>query len=107
MQVTKQTNPVLVILHVTGVVVGGYIFCACLTVLVSAMLVLFAGQARGDVVLWMTMLSFLLYLALLIWGFATSPGRVWAWLTMGVVVCGGLFLYLNPRLAAHLSGSTL
>lgn len=107
MQVIEHLRSALVVLHVAGVIVGGYVLCGCVTALVSAVMVLFGGHTRGEAVLWSTMLSFLLYLALLIWGVSASPKRAFTWFTVATILSWGSLLCLLPALSTHIRDGAL
>ncbi len=64
-------------LRVIGAVAGGYIVTAMAVTTAGAMLARL-GMARSDAVVTAAMLGFIVYLLLLLWGFAVrSPARLW------------------------------
>lgn len=88
------------VLRVIAAIGGGY---ACTVALASAgaqLLVLLGGMARSEAVILVAMLGFVLYLALLLWGF-TEPKvwRIWALLSAGIAMGLALQYGLAPALA--------
>ena len=64
-------------LRVIGAVAGGYIVTAVAVTTAGAVLARL-GMARSDAVVTAAMLGFIVYLLLLLWGFAVrSPARLW------------------------------
>jgi hypothetical protein len=74
---------VRIALRVVGTVAGGYA-CTALAVTVGAALLARFGMARSESVVLMAMLGFPLYLALLLWGFATRQVRT-LWLALAAM----------------------
>lgn len=88
-------------LRVVAAIGGGY---ACTVALASAgahLLVRYGSMARSEAVILTAMLSFILYLVLLIWSFSEPRlSRVWALLLTGIVIGGALRHSLAPALGA-------
>ena len=59
-----------IVLRVVGAVGGGYAVAAGLAALLAVALPVSTGLARSEAVVLSSMLAFLIYLALLVWGFA-------------------------------------
>jgi len=77
MESAAMTRGVPLALRILLAVVGGYLLTAGLTGLAAAALGLV--MPRSEAVVLMAMLAFLVYLALLLWGFAERrPSRLWA-----------------------------
>lgn len=88
-------------LRVVAAIGGGY---ACTVALASAgaqLLVLSGSMARSEAVVLTAMLSFILYLVLLIWSFSEPRlWRVWAMLLAGIIISSALRHSLAPALGA-------
>lgn len=73
-------------LRVVGAVGGGYVVTALAVTTAGAVLARL-GMARSDAVVTAAMLGFIVYLLLLLWGFAVrSPARLWLALTGGAAL---------------------
>lgn len=84
-----------VVLRVTGAVLGGYVFSACLVALLAAILP-HAGMARSEAAVSAAMLGFVLYLLVLLWAFSVrSLARLWAALAGGTALASGLVLLIR------------
>lgn len=87
------------VLRVVAAIGGGY---ACTVALASAgahLLVLAGGMARSEAVILTAMLSFILYLTLLLWSFAEPRlWRVWALPLAGIAIGLALRYALAPSL---------
>nr|WP_315219686.1 iron uptake protein [uncultured Duganella sp.] len=78
-------------LRVLGAVGGGYALTA-LTVAVGAVALSRAGMVRSEAVALAAMLGFVLYLALLLWGFSVRHvGRMWLAFGAGAAVMWALW----------------
>lgn len=63
--------------HVAGAVGGGYVLSAA-AVAAAGLVLARAGLARSEAVVLAAMLGFIVYLAVLLWGFSeTSTARLW------------------------------
>lgn len=83
---------VLILSRILGAVFVGYAFSAAWVALLSVALPV-TGMARSESVILASMLGFLIYLGVLIWGFAdTRLTRVWA-----VLAAGGVLAYTLMR----------
>ena len=81
---------------------AGYACTAAAVALASVALPLAFGMARSEAVVLAAMAGFLLYLMVLVWGFAEPRlARVWVVLVGGVVLCWGLAQWLAPLAAAR------
>jgi hypothetical protein len=87
--------------HVLAVVGGGYACTAAAVALAARALPLAFGMARSEAAVLTAMAGFVLYLALLVWGFAEPrQGRVWAVLLGGAALCLGGVQWLVLQSAA-------
>lgn len=76
----------LVISRVIAVVIGGYAATIGLVSLASVSIILVSGMARAEAVVLMSIIGFLAYTAIVIWGFAEQRlKRVWTILGVGTV----------------------
>lgn len=76
-------------LRVLGAVAGGYALTA-LAVAALGMVMAQLGMARAEAVTLAAMLGFVIYLALLLWGFRVSVTRLWLTLVGGAAALWGL-----------------
>jgi hypothetical protein len=73
--------------RIVAAVVGGYAAAGA----VGAFLAPLLPMARADAVLTMTLASFAVYAAAILWAFAARSARLaWLGLLVPIVVCGGL-----------------
>ena len=73
--------------RVVAAVAGGYAFANVIGIFVSRVL----PMPRADAVLAMTLLSFALYAAAIIWTFAARSARLaWTGLLIPIALCGAL-----------------
>ena len=88
--------------RVLAAVGAGYACTAAVVALTTLLLSLAFGMARGEAVVLAAMAGFLLYLTVLLWGFAEPRlARVWAVLVGAAVLCWGLAQWLAPLAAAR------
>lgn len=79
-----------ILLRVLGAVAGGYALTALAVAALGAVMTQL-GMARAEAVTLAAMLGFVIYLALLLWGFsAKSVARLWLTLAGGAAVLAGL-----------------
>ncbi len=90
---------VLLALRILLVLGGGYLLAAGVSGLAAAMLALV--MPRVEAVVLMAMLAFVVYLALLLWGF-TERSRALLWAVFGV---GGLLAFAFAKLIAWSGGA--
>ena len=77
----------LMLLRVTGAVLGGYALSAAVVALTVVLLIL-AGLVRSEAVVLSSMLGFVVYLGVLLWAFSVqSLVRLWAVLIAGTAGC--------------------
>jgi hypothetical protein len=90
--------------RVVAAVVGGYAATVGLVALASVLLAL-AGMQRSEAVVLMTIIGFIGYVAILIWGFA-EPRLLRLWAVLGGVAVASHLgaLWLAERLPAPVSG---
>jgi len=97
-----RTGRGTLMLRVVAAIGGGYACTAALASAGAQLLVLAGGMARSEAVFLVAMLGFVLYLALLLWSFTeASVWRVWAWLSVGIVIGVGLSYGLAPPLVEY------
>lgn len=85
----------VVLLRVTGALLGGYAFSAALVALLAVGLPLL-GLPRSEAVVSAAMLGFVLYLLLLLWAFSVrSLVRLWGVLAAGTALACGLILLIH------------
>lgn len=90
MQGAKSSTAASVLLRVVGAVLGGYMLSAALVALLAVGLSAL-GLARSEAVVAASLLGFVLYLLVLLWGFSErSLARLWAVLVGGTVLAYGL-----------------
>ncbi len=83
--------------RVLAAVGAGYACTAAVVALVARALPLTFGIARSEAVVVAAMTGFILYLMVLLWGFAEPrQGRVWGMLLGGTALCRGILLWLAP-----------
>ena len=84
---------IVVSARIVLIVVGGYAASAGFVAALSALLPIF-GLARSEAVTLSSMLGFILYVALVLWGFAAH--RSWRFLaTLVLLIGGGLVIFLT------------
>lgn len=79
-----------IVLRVLGAVAGGYALTALAVAALGAIMTWF-GMVRAEAVTLAAMLGFVIYLALLLWGFSVkSVARLWLAFAGGATVLAGL-----------------
>lgn len=91
----RRTTAVSVGLRVIGTLGGGYAFTAAWVALLAVALS-FAPIARSEAVTAAALMGYLLYLAVLLWGFSVrSVTRLWALLASGTILASALAFFLR------------
>lgn len=98
--------PILTATRVLVVAGAGYACTTAMVALSARLLSQVFGMARSEAVVLAAMSGIVLYLVILIWGFAEQRlARVWALLLGGAAAGHGLLNWLTPLAAARITTS--